>query len=161
MADGISSILPILDPAVDESLVAYGITDASRFGMHDLLAPVLNAYISTTTLPPPPPASTRGQVSACELCGRDWIPLTYHHLIPRMVHDKAVKRGWRRADELQNVAWLCGACHGFVHHFASHEDLVRRYYTVDLLLEQDDVVAFAQRVGKLQWKGTGKRRKGV
>lgn len=78
-----------------------------------------------------------------------------HHLIPRFVHAKVVKRGWHRPDQLQNVAWLCGACHRFVHQFANHEDLARHYYTVDLLLEQPEMVAWAEWVGRLRWKGLG------
>ncbi len=148
----ISVLLPALDPSVADSLQTYGIVDAARFGIYELLAPVLTTYITAATTPPPPPSSTKGSVTACEICGRDWINLTYHHLIPRFVHAKAVKRGWHRAHELQNVAWLCGACHRFVHQFAGHEDLARYYYTVDLLLEQEEIVAFAKWVGRLRWK---------
>ena len=176
-AESVAPLLLTLDPSVGDSLLAYGIvnsTDATGFAptrrptrseplltVHDLLAPVLTSYLTAVTTPPPPPSSTRGKVTACEICGRDWINLSYHHLIPRMVHAKVVKRGWHRADELQNVAWLCGACHRFVHQFAGHEDLARRYYTVDLLLEQPEIVAWAEWVGKLRWKGvgSGKRRR--
>ncbi|KAL2260574.1 hypothetical protein VTK26DRAFT_5369 [Humicola hyalothermophila] len=117
-----------------------------------LLAPVLSSYIEAQTTPPPPPASTRALASACEICGRDWINLSYHHLIPRMVHDKVVKRGWHHPDDLQNVAWLCGACHRFVHRFAPHEELARRFYTVERLLEAEEVRRFAAWVGRLRWK---------
>jgi len=30
-------------------------------------------------------------------------------------------------------------CHSAVHHVASNEDLARSFYTVDLLLERDDI----------------------
>lgn len=149
----IPSLLPALDPAIADSLLAYGIIDNTTQGIDELLAPVLTSYISLATSPPPPPASTKKLAEECELCGRDWIPLTYHHLIPRFVHAKAVKRGWHREDELNNVAWLCGACHRFVHRFAGHEDLARHYHTVELLLEQEEVAAFAKWVGRLRWKG--------
>ncbi|KAH8888636.1 YisB protein [Thozetella sp. PMI_491] len=148
----IAALLPALDPSAADSLQAYGVIDEATFGIHELLAPVITAYITTASTPPPPPSSTRGKVTACEICGRDWINLSYHHLIPRFVHAKVVKRGWHRPDELQNVAWLCGACHRFVHHFAKHEDLARHYYTVDLLLEQDEIIAWAKWVGRLRWK---------
>lgn len=114
------------------------------------LSPVLTSYLSPLTTPPPASASTRTE--ACEICGRDWINLSYHHLIPRFVHDKAVKRGWHKEEDLQNVAWLCGACHRFVHHFKTHEELARHYYTVDLLLEEDEVQRWAAWVGRLRWK---------
>jgi hypothetical protein len=152
-------VLPSLDPSIADSLVAYGIASPDGLTTDIILARVLTEYLTASTAQPPPPSVTRRLVSACEICGRDWVNLTYHHLIPRMVHAKVVKRGWHRPDELQNVAWLCGACHRFVHHFAGHEDLARRFYTVELLLEQEDVVAFAKWVGRLRWKGgrTGKK----
>jgi hypothetical protein len=121
------------------------------------LIPILTPYITTLTTPPPASYATRPD--ACEICGRDWIPLSYHHLIPRFVHDKAVKRGWHKKEDLQNVAWLCGACHRFVHHWRSHEDLARDYYTVDLLLEEEEVRRFAAWAGKLRWKGGRSRSK--
>lgn len=121
------------------------------------LVPVLTDYI--TTLSTPPPASYATRADACEICGRGWINLSYHHLIPRFVHDKAVKRGWHRKEDLQNVAWLCGACHRFVHHFKNHEELAREYYTVELLLEEEEVRRFAAWAGKLRWKGGNVRRR--
>ncbi|WYZ34292.1 hypothetical protein EsH8_I_000568 [Colletotrichum jinshuiense] len=149
----VAEMLPTLSPDVADSLVAYGIVDPDRQGAHEFLAPVLSEYVSALTAAPPPPRSTRDQAEGCELCGRDWIGLTYHHLIPRMVHEKAVKRGWHREDELNNVAWLCRLCHSFVHRFAGHEELARHYYTVELLLEQDEVVRFAQYASRVRWKG--------
>ena len=148
----VPDLLPSLDPSIADSLSAYGIATAAQ-GVPELLAPVVGAYVSAATTPPPPPITTKAAFDACELCGRDWINLTYHHLIPRFVHAKVVKRGWHRPDELQNVAWLCGACHRAVHRFASHEDLARHYYTVELLKQQDEIVRFAEWVGKLRWKG--------
>ncbi|KAK0713035.1 hypothetical protein B0T26DRAFT_781052 [Lasiosphaeria miniovina] len=157
-----------VDASISESLAAYGVTTNTsgvepepepETGMAELLAPVVTAYISSATAAPAPASATKGLVTGCELCGRDWINLTYHHLIPRMVHAKVVKRGWHRADELQNVAWLCGACHRFVHRFAGHEDLARRFYTVELLLEQPAVAAFAEWAGRLRWKGLGEARR--
>ncbi|KLU84784.1 hypothetical protein MAPG_03820 [Magnaporthiopsis poae ATCC 64411] len=99
---------------------------------------------------PPGPGPERLHRRRLSTCTR--VNLSYHHLIPRMVHDKVVRRGWHREDELQNVAWLCGACHRAVHRFANHEDLARHYYTVEKLLAQDEIAAFARWVGRLRWK---------
>jgi hypothetical protein len=148
--EGVSLMLPALDPSVSDSLVAYGIIDDVTQTVNEFLAPILTEYITTVSTAPPPPRTTRTE--ACEICGRDWINLSYHHLIPRFVHDKVVKRGWHRPEELQNVAWLCGACHRFVHRFANHEDLARHYYTVELLMEQEEIINWANWVGKLRWK---------
>ncbi|OLN94208.1 hypothetical protein CCHL11_02831 [Colletotrichum chlorophyti] len=148
-----ANLLPTLSPDVASSLEAYHIIDPNRQGAHEFLAPVLGEYVAALTAPPPPPRSTLAQAEGCEICGRDWIALTYHHLIPRMVHDKVVKRGWHRENELNNVAWLCRLCHSFVHRFAGHEELARHYYTVDLLLEQEEVVRFAHYASRVRWKG--------
>ncbi|KAM0285452.1 hypothetical protein ACHAQH_001401 [Verticillium albo-atrum] len=149
----VTTILPTLDPDVADSLTIYGIIDGVSRGVPELLAPVLTEYVTALTAPPPPPRATRNQAEGCELCGRDWIPLTYHHLIPRFVHDKAVRRGWHQAEDLDNVAWLCRLCHSFVHRFAGHEELARHYYTVELQLAEEDVVKFARYASRVRWKG--------
>ncbi|KAI3319789.1 YisB protein [Xylariaceae sp. AK1471] len=149
----IATHLPLLDPSIGDSLTAYGITSEDTQGIDEFLAPVLTSFLTLLGTAPPPPSSTRDDVDGCEICGRDWINLSYHHLIPRFVHAKAVKRGWHRECDLQNVAWLCGACHRFVHRFACHEDLARRFYTVELLLAEEEVKRWAQWVGRLRWKG--------
>ncbi|KAI0118053.1 hypothetical protein F4776DRAFT_263659 [Hypoxylon sp. NC0597] len=146
-------LLPALDPAVADSLSAYGVTREPAQGVDEFLAPILTAFLSTLGTAPPPPRSTIREAEGCEMCGREWVPLSYHHLIPRFVHSKAVKRGWHRAEDLQSVAWLCGACHRFVHRFAGHEELARRYYTVELLMAEEQVRRWADWVGRLRWKG--------
>ncbi|KAI1411578.1 hypothetical protein F5Y13DRAFT_165285 [Hypoxylon sp. FL1857] len=149
----IPSLLPALDPAIADSLRAYGVTREPTQGIDEFLAPILTSFLSVLSTAPPPPRSTIREADGCEMCGRDWIPLSYHHLIPRFVHAKAVKRGWHREEDLQNVAWLCGACHRFVHRFAGHEELARRYYTVELLMAEEQVRRWADWVGRLRWKG--------
>ncbi|KAI3337984.1 hypothetical protein F4824DRAFT_460806 [Ustulina deusta] len=147
----ISMRLPNLEPGIADSLTAYGITHEQKQGIDEFLAPVLTAFLTSLSTAPPPPSTTRAD--ACEICGRDWINLSYHHLIPRFVHAKAVRRGWHRECDLQNVAWLCGACHRFVHRFAAHEELARRFYTVELLLAEEEVRRWAGWVARLRWKG--------
>jgi hypothetical protein len=182
-------LLQTLDPSIPDSLTTYGITapeaqtetPSNLPSPAEFFAPIFTAYITTVTAPPPPPRSTKADAAGCEICGRDWINLSYHRmsnlsalfllvippagdfsplgrkgiadhrplfccwtdLIPRMVHDKVVKRGWHREDELQNVAWLCGACHRFVHRFRGHEELAREYFTVERLLQAEEVRRFA------------------
>ncbi|KAJ6783950.1 hypothetical protein PWT90_02133 [Aphanocladium album] len=121
------------------------------------ILPALSAYLGTLTTAPPATRETRAE--ECEICERSWIPLSYHHLIPRFVHEKVVKRGWHKKEDLQNVAWLCGACHRFVHHFKNHEELARDYYTVELLLAEEEVQQWANWASKLRWKGGGVRRR--
>ncbi|KAM0204662.1 hypothetical protein ACHAPA_001894 [Fusarium lateritium] len=147
-----------LPPSVIETLTTYNLISADPdtesylpSSSEAFLLPIITSYI--TPLIEPPPATRATRADACELCARSWVPLSYHHLIPRFVHEKAVKRGWHRKEDLQNVAWLCGACHRFVHNFKTHEELARDYYTVDLLLEEEEVQRWAAWVGKLRWKG--------
>lgn len=145
-------ILDSLDVTISDSLITYGIITPPAEDITTLLAPVLTAYLTAITTPSPAASTTRGKITECEMCERDWVPLTYHHLIPRFVHAKAVKRGWHREEDLQNVAWLCRACHSFVHRFAGHEELARKYFTVDRLLEQEEVRSFAMWVSRVRWK---------
>ncbi|ROV99185.1 hypothetical protein VPNG_08232 [Cytospora leucostoma] len=141
-------VLPRLDPSITDSLMAYGIIQPPADDITTFLAPVLTSYLAAVTAPPPAACTTREKVTECEICGRDWVPLTYHHLIPRFVHAKAVKRGWHREEDLQNAAWLCRACHSFVHRFAGHEELAREFYSVEKLLEQEEIRKFATWVGR-------------
>lgn len=138
----LSSSTPL---SVEDSLSVYGLMDTTS-----LLKSVLPPYASSVTAPPPIWVSTRS--SACEICDRDWINLTYHHLIPRSVHEKAVKRGWHEEWELNRVAWICGACHRYVHSIATNEELAQHWDTVEKLLSREDVQRFAQWVGKVRWK---------
>ena len=140
-----SSLLRTLDPAIPDSLETYTTHPAP-----DFLAPVLTAYLETFARPPPAPRSTKADAEGCELCGRDWVRLTYHHLVPRSVHEKAVRRGWHRREDLENVAWLCHACHGFVHRSWSNEELARGYFTVERLLVEEKVRAWVGWVGGLK-----------
>lgn len=77
---------------------------------------------------------------------------TYHHLIPRQMHAKAVKRGWHKEWELNKVAWLCRACHSYVHKIATNEELARELYSIELLTEREDVQKWANWVGRVRWK---------
>lgn len=151
-SDVAEKITPALDPGVSDSLTAYGIITPPAEDTATFLAPILTAYLTTTTTPPPPPSAERHKTTDCEICGRDWVPLTYHHLVPRAVHAKALRRGWHAEADLQAAAWLCRACHSFVHRLEGNEALAREYYTVDKLLARDEVRAFAAWVGRVRWK---------
>lgn len=143
-----------------DTLISYGITsdaEASQSFLRKLLAD----YLTDACAPPPVWSSTRAK--ECEICERE-IPLTYHHLIPRSTHTKAVKKKWHLTSMLNSVAWLCRyvsnnllvfraylnifyntrPCHTVVHQVATNEELAQNYYTVSLLLQRDDI----QRWGK-------------
>lgn len=144
------SLLLPLPLSVEDSLISYGLmsdpTDLAR-----LLEPVFTAFIeSSTTAPPQFNPSDKG--TECEICDREQLPLTYHHLIPRAVHAKVVKRGWHASWELNKVAWLCRPCHSFVHRIASNEELAKELYSVERLLEREDVQKWAAWVSRIRWK---------
>ncbi|KAF4622130.1 hypothetical protein D9613_009099 [Agrocybe pediades] len=118
-----------------DSLVSYDIvSDADDALVY--LRKVLVDYLAQACAPPPVWSSTRTE--ECAICMRE-VPLTYHHLIPRSTHAKVIKKGWHPKSMLNSVAWLCRPCHSVVHHVAENEDLARHYYTVDLLLEREDI----------------------
>ncbi|KAL1303288.1 hypothetical protein AAFC00_006694 [Neodothiora populina] len=136
--------------SVEDSLASYGMLSEPS-DLQRLLEPVFSAYIGSTTSAPPEFAPSE-RAHECEICEREHLPLTYHHLIPRAAHAKAVKRGWHASWELNKVAWLCRPCHSFVHRIASNEDLAKDWYSVDLLISREDVQKWATWVSRIRWK---------
>lgn len=143
-------LLKTLPVSVEDSLTSYGLlsdpTDLPR-----LLEPVFSTYVQSSTIAPPEFAPSE-RAHECEICDRAHLPLTYHHLIPRAVHAKVVKRGWHASWELNKVAWLCRPCHSFVHRIANNKELAKDWYSVDLLLAREDVQKWAAWVSKTRWK---------
>lgn len=78
--------------------------------------------------------------------------MTYHHLIPKSTHERVLKRGWHTEDKLNSVAWLCRACHSFVHRVAGNEELAKSFWSIELLEEREDVKAWVKWVGRVRWK---------
>lgn len=143
--DGIGCISDSMPPSVTDSFQTYDLPE-----MTPLLNVLLPSYLTVVAAPPPTWVSTRTQ--ACELCERDWVPLTYHHLIPRSTHEKALKRGWHEEWELNKVAWLCSACHGCVHRVTTNEDLAQNWDTVEKLRSREDIQSFTKWVAGVRWK---------
>lgn len=87
--------------------------------------------------------------SACELCGRQQLPLTRHHLIPQSRHNKARTRRQFERDEMKtNIALLCRPCHSQVHAVLDNATLSQHYHTVEALAGHPDVARFAAWVAK-------------
>ncbi|KAI0067432.1 hypothetical protein BV25DRAFT_1867886 [Artomyces pyxidatus] len=122
-------------PSFSDTLTSYALCPDDD-GAETFLRRVLSSYAADVTAPPPPWPSTR--TKECELCERD-VPLTYHHLIPRSTHAKVLKRKWHPESMINSVAWLCRPCHTAVHRFARTDELARNYYTMQLLLERDEI----------------------
>lgn len=71
-------------------------------------------------------ASAGGSEGACELCARP-SRLTAHHLRPREVHARYLKRGMTR-DVLAQCAMLCRPCHSAVVCMASCDAMTTRFF---------------------------------
>ena len=147
--EDISTSIPA---SVTDTLTSYSLINPPSSDLQSFLAPILSSYISSVIIPPPPPSTTR--TTECELCGRSWIPLTYHHLIPRSTHERALKRNWHPEALLQSVAWLCRACHSFVHRMASNEELAKEWFTIERIEARDDVQKWTSWIGRVRWKKT-------
>ena len=50
------------------------------------------------------------------------------------------------------MAWLCGACHRFVHKCATNEELAKEWFTVERLMQREDMRTWAGWVGRIRWK---------
>jgi len=70
-------------------------------------------------------------VGVCELCEMDGMRLTDHHLIPRMRHNRKVKRDF--GDERKKTADMCRPCHNQLHALFSEKELEREYNTIEKL----------------------------
>jgi hypothetical protein len=149
-SDLMEKISNLLDPSIEDTLQTYRLISPPTSDLPSFLTPILTSYISATTSPPPHPSSTRA--SACQICDRDWIGLTYHHLIPRAVHAKVLKRAWHPESKLNHVAWLCRACHSFVHRMAGNEELAREWWSIERILEREDVQRWRGWVRGVRWK---------
>lgn len=85
----------------------------------------------------------------CELCGRDEVELTQHHLIPKSRHDKArTKREFSRDEMKNDIAMLCPACHAQVHEVFSNQELSSYYHTVERLKEHSEMQKFINWIKK-------------
>lgn len=142
--------------AVIDSLQTYGLLDSGPETAPDFLTGIYTAYLNS--LVDKPHTTDQGSAPArpaeCELCGRDWITLTVHHLIPREMWPKAIKRGWIVNEEEghRRIAWICRACHNLVHRVASNEELARQYNSIELLEEREDVQRFVSWASRVRYK---------
>lgn len=84
----------------------------------------------------------------CELCGRD-KPLTFHHLIPRAMHNKPRFRKRYARKEMQTRGLsLCRTCHAGLHDLLTEKELGEAYNTRESLLDHEGVarhIAWAAR----------------
>lgn len=81
--------------------------------------------------------------AACELCGRNEVSLTRHHLIPRARHNKArTRRNFSRDEMVSEIAMLCRPCHSQVHRLFANHELAAYYHTIERLQAHREVQKF-------------------
>jgi|SRR6056300_1577619 hypothetical protein len=86
--------------------------------------------------------------SSCTSCERE-LPLTFHHLVPKKMHEKyAVKQLHGEKELIHYGVWLCKDCHKKIHRTFSHTELALNYYTLDALLQHTDFSKFVKWVSK-------------
>ncbi|KAF5378182.1 hypothetical protein D9615_007554 [Tricholomella constricta] len=127
-----------------ETLISYGFASDTDEAVK-FLRKALADYLEDACAAPPVWSWTR--TTECEICERE-VPLTYHHLIPRSTHAKVLKKKWHPESMLNSVAWLCRPCHTTVHHVATNEELARDYYTVESLLQREDITKWRNYAAK-------------
>jgi hypothetical protein len=69
---------------------------------------------------------------SCELCSRDSVRLTRHHLRPRQLHARLLAQGVGR-ETLNLTTNLCRSCHSMVHRSESNMDLALKFNTIEAL----------------------------
>lgn len=79
----------------------------------------------------------------CELCLRDEVELTRHHLVPRTRHNnKRNKRDFDRHDVRTRIALFCRPCHKMVHALFTEKQLERDFNTLEQIALHPDVQNF-------------------
>lgn len=81
------------------------------------------------------------KTGTCVLCERSGLEVTGHHLIPRMRHNKKVKRETTLVERNTKIL-LCRPCHSQLHALFSEKELERELNTLDKLKAHEDVQKF-------------------
>jgi len=88
------------------------------------------------------------EIGVCELCEREPIEITAHHLVPKTTHgNKYVKKNFS-VEEMNTTVNLCKACHKTVHATFTEKELSRSYFTFDSLRNDEMIVKFVNWVRK-------------
>ena len=76
----------------------------------------------------------------CKLCHRDYVVLSEHHLIPKMLHRKLRKK--YKKDVLNKTITVCVDCHRHIHVLYTEKELFRNYHTLELILNDEAIQKF-------------------
>lgn len=84
----------------------------------------------------------------CETCKRD-LPLSFHHLIPKKMHDKRVIQSVHPEIDFANYGiWICLDCHKKIHKLFDHHQLATTHYTLARLMADAKLRKFISWVSK-------------
>lgn len=87
--------------------------------------------------------------NVCELCGRNELKLTRHHLIPRARHNKGrTQRKFSKKEMQTEIALLCRPCHSQIHSIFDNHELSSYYHTIERLQAHSEVQKFVNWVKK-------------
>lgn len=79
----------------------------------------------------------------CQLCGREGVRTTRHHLIPRRTHRlKRIRKRFERADRLGRILHVCRPCHSHIHAVLGEKELAEIYNTRTELLAHPEIAQF-------------------
>ena len=76
--------------------------------------------------------SSKTKHGTCCLCGRE-TDLTFHHLIPRMVHRRKHFKKHFTKEELNTGIDICQQCHSVIHDSYTEMELAKQYHSLDAL----------------------------
>lgn len=89
----------------------------------------------------------------CVVCERV-AHITRHHVYPREVHSKLIKKGYDR-NILNTTINVCRMCHSAIHNQFTNDELAASYHTVKQLLADEKFFSYAK------WASKQKGRRGV
>jgi hypothetical protein len=82
----------------------------------------------------------------CQLCDRENCKTTRHHLVPRMRHNKKVKREMTTLERNTTVP-LCSPCHDQLHALFTEKELEREHNTIQKLKALPEVQKWIAWIG--------------
>ncbi|BBN20096.1 hypothetical protein MPTK1_8g16410 [Marchantia polymorpha subsp. ruderalis] len=74
----------------------------------------------------------------CVMCLR-YMPLTFHHLCPRMLHKGMLKKGMYTKQNINDGIDICRPCHSAIHKLFDHETMALKVNTLEKILEDERV----------------------
>ncbi|MCB1173167.1 MAG: hypothetical protein KDK39_06370 [Leptospiraceae bacterium] len=108
-----------------------------------------------------PPQAEQNKAPTCQLCDRQAVALTRHHLVPRSCHHRSRIRRRLSAIERAQVILICRPCHSQIHRLYSAMELALHYHHLAALRQDPALVSFVRFIRKQAptFKPRGHRRR--